>query len=277
MKRRQIIKYAGTTLLAAIGTSSAGAIIAAPPPKKPNATPAKIKPRSTTTKPPLNAVTVQWLGHSCFLFSSNGFKVLVNPFQPIGCTAKYRAPQVNADLVLISSYLLDEGFPDNLTGNARILSNPGDYEIKNIKFQGITIPHDRNGGRRFGTNTAWRWQQAGVNILHLGGAAGTIELEQRILMGSPDVLLIPVGGGDKIYNAQEAKQIIDTLKPKLVIPTQYRTPAADPKACDIQPIDKFLEVVQGWETKRLDTDRIAIAPRDLPKDRTVVRVFNYKF
>jgi L-ascorbate metabolism protein UlaG (beta-lactamase superfamily) len=40
---------------------------------------------------------------------------------------------------------------------------------------------------------AWQWTQSGIKILHLGGAAAPIALEQKILMGSPDLALVPVG------------------------------------------------------------------------------------
>jgi L-ascorbate metabolism protein UlaG (beta-lactamase superfamily) len=144
-----------------------------------------------------------------------------------------------------------------------------------VKFQGITMPHDREGGRRFGTNIAWRWTQGGIDILHLGGAAAPISTEEKILLSSPDILLLPVGGGAKAYNSQEAQQAIASLKPKVVIPTQYLTTAADPKDCDLESVDNFLNLLQGMEVKKLDSDSITIKPQDLPSDRTLIRVLSY--
>lgn len=254
MKRRQLIRYGSISLLTALGAISSKTSFA----------------QSTD-----NSVTIQYLGHTCFLFTGNGLKVLVNPFRPLGCTAGYNPPKVETDLVLISSFLLDEGAIEDVPGNPQIFTEPGDYQLKGIKFQGITTPHDREGGRRFGNNIAWRWNQGGVTILHLGGAAAPISLEEKILMGTPDVLLIPVGGGAKAYNPAEAKGAIDTLKPKVVIPTQYRTEAADKDNCDLVAIDEFLALSQGKEIKKLNVDRIAIKPSDLPQDKTVIRVLQY--
>ena len=193
MKRRQLIRYGSISLLTALGANFT-------------------KQASAQNS---NSVTIQYLGHTCFLFSGNGLKVLVNPFRPLGCTAGYDAPNtVEADLVLISSFLLDEGAVEDVAGNPQIFTEPGDYQTRGVKFQGIATPHDREGGRRFGQNIVWRWNQGGVNILHLGGAAAPISLEQRILIGKPDIVFIPVGGGAKAYNPAEAKQAIDVLKPK---------------------------------------------------------------
>ncbi len=258
MKRRQLIRYGGASLLTAIGILGSDF--------------SSISQAQSSR----NSVTITYLGHTCFLFSGNGIKVLVNPFFPLGCTAGFKAPNIAADLVLISSFLLDEGAIEDIPGNPQIITKPGDYKVENIIFKGISTPHDREGGRRFGQNVAWRWNQGGVNILHLGGAAAPISLEEKILMGSPDVLLIPVGGGAKAYNPTEAKQAIDSLKPRVVIPTQYLTNAADKESCDLVGVDDFLALTKGMEAKKLNTHSIAIKRSDLPKDKTVIRVLTAK-
>jgi len=223
-----------------------------------------------------SGVTIQSLGHTAFLFSSGGRRVLVNPFRPVGCTAGYRAPRVNADLVMISSRLFDEGSLDGLPGNPRILAEPGVYEIDGMRIQGIRIDHDRQGGRRFGSNIIWRWNMGGLNITHMGGAAAPVEVEQQILIGRPDVLLVPVGGGPKAYNAEEARQAIQTLNPRIVIPTHYRTQAADPNACDIAGLDEFLAVMSGIPVQRRG-DSLAVSPGNLPAEGSRIEVLNYPF
>ncbi|MGK7896204.1 MAG: MBL fold metallo-hydrolase [Xenococcus sp. (in: cyanobacteria)] len=258
MKRRQLIRYGGVSLLTAVGILGSNF--------------SSISQAQSSR----NSVTITYLGHTCFLFSGNGIKVLVNPFLPLGCTAGYKAPNVVADLVLISSFLLDEGAIEDVPGNPQIITNPGDYKVENIVFKGISTPHDREGGRRFGQNVAWRWNQGGVNILHLGGAAAPISLEEKILMGSPDVLLLPVGGGAKAYNPKEAQQAIEALNPRVVIPTQYLTNAADQENCDLVAVDEFLTLTKDIEAKKLNTHSIAIKRSDLPKDKTVIRVLTAK-
>lgn len=255
MKRRELIGYAGSGLVTALV--------------------ANLGYEFQATAQSSNSLSIQWLGHSCFLFNGSGTKILVNPFRAIGCTAGYRSPKVAADLVLISSQLLDEGDVEQLPGNPKLIYEAGVYEFKGIKFQGITLDHDRKGGKQFGTNTAWLWKQGGVNILHLGGAAAPISFEQKILMGRPDVAFVPVGGGSKAYNPQEAKQAVQTLNPKILIPTQYRTQAADPAQCDISPLDQFLTVMQGITVRRSDSNTITVSSSKLPSN-TVIQVLSYK-
>jgi L-ascorbate metabolism protein UlaG (beta-lactamase superfamily) len=95
-------------------------------------------------------------------------------------------------------------------------------------------------------------------------------------MGRPDVLFIPVGGSAKAYNAQEAKQAITVLNPKLVIPTHYRTQAADTNQCDITPVDDFLTLMQGVNIRRGNTDSMVINAKSLPEN-TEIQVLSYKF
>ncbi len=222
-------------------------------------------------------LSIQWLGHTCFLVTGGGARILVNPFRSQGCTAGYRLPKVKADLVLISSQLLDEGATEGLPGNPRLIYQPGVYQFKGIKFQGIATDHDRLGGKRFGTNVTWRWTQAGINILDLGGIAAPITTEQKILMERPDVLLLPVGGGPKAYTPQEAKQAFQSLNPKLVVPTQYRTQAADASTCDIVPLDEFLVLMNGVPVHRSSSDKININLAELPKNGSAIQVLGYKF
>jgi L-ascorbate metabolism protein UlaG (beta-lactamase superfamily) len=259
MKRRQLMRYAGAGFLTTLGTSLASGF------------------SSTHGATPSSTLSVQWLGHTCFLFTGSGLRILVNPFRPIGCTAGYRAPQVAADLVLISSQLFDEGATEGLPGNPRVLFEPGAYQVSGIPLQGISSPHDRVKGRRFGDNVAWKWTQGGITILHLGGSVAPISLEQKILMGRPDLVLLPVGGGPKAYNPEEAKQAVQVLNPKVVIPTHFRTQAANDSACDIVPVDQFLSLMEGTPVRRVNSDAIALKPEDLPQKDSVIQVLNYKF
>ncbi len=259
MKRRQVIVKGSLSLLTTVGILGIGGLA-----------------KSQAQSKPSNSLLVQYLGHTCFLFTANGFRILVNPFRTIGCTAGYRLPKVEADLVLVSSQLWDEGAAEGLPGNPKVLYEAGVYEINGLKIQGISTLHDRKGGRQFGINVAWRWTQGGIRILHLGGAAAPIELEQKILMGSPDLALIPVGGGPKAYNPEEAKQAMAVLNPRIMIPTQYLTTAADKSSCELTGVESFLELVKGMNIKTISDGSLRVQASDLPKEGTLIRVLDYQ-
>ena len=227
-----------------------------------------VAPVFAQDQPVLN---IRWFGHLAFAISGGGLNLFTHPFRPAGCTAGMRLPNpITADFVLISSRLLDEGYIDELSADTRVLAEPGVYNIKNTNFQGIAVPHDRLEGRRFGQNVMWRWEQAGIRILHMGGSAVPLTNEQRILVGRPDILILPVGGSDKAYNAQEAWAVAQSLNPRIVIPAYYRTSkAAD--SCTQKGLDEFLALAPQEKTVRVKSNNYGLRARDLPES-LVVRI-----
>ncbi|WP_084202464.1 MBL fold metallo-hydrolase [Rubidibacter lacunae] len=252
MRRRKLLRLAGTTAIAAAASTWVSGR-------------GPVRAQS-------GSVTVRWLGHTCFLFVGGGLRILVNPFRQIGCTAGYAVPAVDADLVLISSQLLDEGDVGQVPGNPQVLFEPGAYTFRGLELQGIGIAHDREGGRRFGTNVAWMWEQGGLKLLHLGGAAAPIEIEQKILIGRPDVVFLPVGNGIKAYTPSEAIAALETLRPRLAVPTHYRTQAADEANCDLLALDEFLELVDEVSIRRAGSNELTLSPASLPADGTVIQI-----
>lgn len=255
MRRRRLIRYAGAGLLSTLGLGVASSW---------QSYSAQIG----------GGLGVQWLGHSCFLFTGDGRRILVNPFRSLGCTAGYRAPRVAAELVLISSQLLDEGAVELVPGNPRLLYESGVYQFNKKRIQGIRTDHDRLGGKRFGTNVAWQWQQGGLNILHLGGTASPISLEQKILMGRPDVLFVPIGGGANVYAPAEAKQAIQVLNPKLIVPMHYRTKAAAANECESVGVEQFLSLMSGTPVRR-GGNTLSLRSANLPREGMAIQVMSY--
>jgi L-ascorbate metabolism protein UlaG (beta-lactamase superfamily) len=257
MKRRKLFSYAGSSLVATLGLGLAS--------------------QWQGVQAQTDRLTIKWLGHTCFLFTGGGWRILANPFRQIGCTEGFRSPAVEADLVMISSRLFDEGYLDDLPGNPQILAEAGTYDFENLRVQGILTPHDREGGRRFGNNVIWKWSQGGITIVHMGGAAAPIEVEEQILLGRPDVMLVPVGNGAKAYTAAEAVQAVQVLKPKVIIPTHFLTQAANPETCDLTELEDFLALMQGTPITRAGGDTLSMRPGDLPTEGMRIQLYNYSF
>ena len=192
-------------------------------------------------------VTITSYGHSALLIQGGGAKVLINPFKAVACAAGLAEPKVNANVILASSLLLDEGAP---VASGKFLSQPGSYRLAGLKIEGISAPHDRFGGRRFGQATLRRWTQGGLTFAHLGGTAAKLSPEDRVLLGKPDVLIVGVGGGAKVYDGAEAAAVVRELAPKRVIPVQYVS-GKTPANCDQSSVEPFLEAMKGTSVKRV--------------------------
>jgi len=191
-------------------------------------------------------VSVTSYGHSALMIQGGGATVLINPFKAVACAAGLAEPRVRADVILASSRLLDEGAP---VASGKFLVTPGSYRVAGLAIEGVAAPHDRFGGRRFGQSTLWRWTQGGLNIAHIGGTAAQLRPEDKVLLGRPDLLIIGVGGGAKVYDGAEAAAVVKDLQPRRVIPVQYvggKTPAD----CDQGSLQPFLQALGGTPVQK---------------------------
>ncbi|KGG13187.1 MULTISPECIES: MBL fold metallo-hydrolase [Prochlorococcus] len=187
-------------------------------------------------------------GHSALLIKGGGYSVLLNPFKTVGCAEGLKKlNNLQADVVLASSELADEG---NRNVKGIFFSEPGSYRVRDLKIEGVQAPHDRFGGRRYGFTTAWQWVQDGTNFIHLGGSVTPLKLQQKLLFGRPDVLVIAVGGGSKVYSGKEAAAVVQYLKPKIVIPVQYAR-GKNLKNCDLTGIEPFLNALKDVQVKEV--------------------------
>jgi L-ascorbate metabolism protein UlaG (beta-lactamase superfamily) len=222
-------------------------------------------PRPASAAPGGGGVTITSYGHSALLIQGGGARVLLNPFAAVGCAAGLAEPRVSADVILASSQLRDEGAP---VASGRLLVKPGSYRVAGLAIEGFSASHDRVGGRRFGLSTLWRWRQGGLEFAHLGGTAAEIAPEERVLLGRPDVLIIGVGGGAKVYDGKEAAAVVRELQARRVIPVQFRN-GAPLAGCDQGSVQPFLEAMGGASVRRVGASFSLVPPLG---DSTVIEL-----
>ena len=215
-------------------------------------------------------LVIKSLGHSSFLINSADKSILINPFKAIGCASNLVEPKErNADFILASSKLSDEGYNPK---NNLMFVEPGIYKYKDILLNGITVPHDRLGGRRFGMATVWSWEQNNLKIVHMGGAAGEMDISSKIVLSRPDILFISIGGGIKSYNGEEASRIVKTLKPSIVIPVHFTRGRKKSEDCDFSNADLFLENMKDFKVKYVGKN-FQINPKRIEENS--IYIFSY--
>ena len=212
---------------------------------------------------------IKSLGHSSFLINSADKSILINPFKAIGCARNFKEPnEVKVDFILASSRLPDEGYNPN---DKLMFVDPGIYQFEDILLNGISVPHDRVGGRRFGMATVWSWEQNNLKIVHMGGAAGDIDINSQIILSRPDILFISIGGGIKSYDGEEAAKIVKILKPNLVIPVHFARGKKITKECDFSNADLFIENMKDFKVKYVGKD-FRIKPKRI--DQNTIYIFS---
>ena len=196
-----------------------------------------------------DSLEIRNYGHSSIFIRGKYQSVLLNPFRAVGCASGLVEQNISADIILASSLLPDEGAK---TAKGLFMVNPGSYRVNGLSFEGFSSPHDRVGGRRFGMSTLWRWKQNGLTFAHLGGAASPLTIQDRLLIGNPDVLFIAVGGGSKVYDAKEAANVVAILKPNIVIPVQYQRKSKNKNPiCDQKGVEPFLELMKDYKVRKV--------------------------
>jgi len=180
---------------------------------------------------------VKWLGHSCFLITSErGIRIITDPYT-VGGGINYSPVKEVADIVVVSHSHGDHANVTAIKGKPEIVRDSGLRIAGGIQFKGTATYHDASQGKQRGSNTIFCFNVDGIEICHLGDLGHMLSPEQVAELGVIDILLVPVGGFYTI-DGTEASQICDQLKPRIIIPMHYKTSKC---AYPIAEVDDFLK------------------------------------
>lgn len=175
-----------------------------------------------------------WFGYSCFRLKGKNTTVITDPYPPsLGYTLDKQA----ARIVTVSHNHTDHSYIEAVTGEPRVITRSGEYEIGGVLIIGVPTFHDDEKGFARGKNNVYAIEVDDVNICHLGDLGHPLTAKQIEDLGSIDVMLVPVGGGTTISAAQAAA-LVRSIEPKIVIPMHYKTPALTK---ELDSVDKFLK------------------------------------
>lgn len=155
---------------------------------------------------------ITYLGHSCFKIESQGFEIVLDPYQD-GKVPGYLPVRETADQVLCSHGHGDHCGVENVT-----LRQGG---ASPFTVETIETWHDDQRGALRGTDTIHILDDGQCRLAHLGDLGCELTAEQKDRLRGLTALLIPVGGYYTIDAAQAAK-LADELSPTVVIPMHYR-------------------------------------------------------
>ena len=178
---------------------------------------------------------IRYIGHSCFLFETHaGTRVAIDPFDGIG----WSMPRIRADYVCCTHGHFDHSYTHGVEGFREIIASEGEHRCGGIKIVGIPSFHDDAGGARRGKNIIYKLSADGATVCHMGDIGQAPSEELLAAIGSPDVLLIPVGGTYTV-DAAGAFAYVRAIRPKVTVPIHYKT---EDCTLDIAPADEFLSL-----------------------------------
>ncbi|MFH1232583.1 MAG: MBL fold metallo-hydrolase [Patescibacteria group bacterium] len=211
---------------------------------------------------------ITYIGHSCFKIQdkagSDGVTIITDPFDK---TVGFKMPSGQADIVLVSHQHSDHNNTDTISGNPFIITNAGEYEIKDVSIEGVDTFHDNSSGKERGDNIAYKINIEGINIVHLGDLGHSLDSKQLEKLSGADILLIPVGGNYTI-DAKKAVEVISQIEPRIVIPMHYKVGAS---TVEVDGVDKFIKEL-GIEPAY--EDKLKISKKELPQEDMELVILN---
>jgi L-ascorbate metabolism protein UlaG (beta-lactamase superfamily) len=203
---------------------------------------------------------VKWLGHACFLLTSeSGLRIITDPYVPGMYGLDYAPPSETADIVTVSHDHADHNNVAAVKGDPQVVKGSGIRDSKGIQFKGVATAHDPSGGKERGPNTVFIFALDGVTVCHVGDLGHDLNDQTVAEIGAVDILLIPVGGNFTV-DAIIANEVCERLKPKVCIPMHFKN-----SRCPDFPVagvDDF--VGKRQQVRRLDASEVEISQDKLP-------------
>lgn len=210
-----------------------------------------------------------WKGHSCFQFvvtrgKQEQVKIVVDPYDD---SVGLRPPALDADILLITHDHKDHNNVKGVKGDPFVITNPGEYEVKEVFIKGISSFHDDEKGDKRGHNTIYVFEAEGIRVCHLGDL-GQKELTPRQVeeLGAVHIACVPVGG-EYTIGPQEASRVIKQIDPRIVIPMHY---ALEKNPLKIGGVEEFLKAMGAKQSE--PQQKLVVKEKDLEGEETQVVV-----
>ena len=214
---------------------------------------------------------ITWYGHSCFRLTERSMATVVcDPYdhKAIG----YDALKLKADIATVSHDAPGHNNLDAVKGYSHAITGPGEFEIGGVFITAVQTDGSAGKKKDIARNTLYVFDYDGITVAHLGDLRQVPSQAEVEALGTVNVALVPVGGGNSL-NAAKAAEVISLLEPNLVIPMHYATP--DSKKVQLDALNKFLKEM-GLGTDAAQKQPSLKVTRSALPDETHVIVLDYQ-
>ncbi len=204
---------------------------------------------------------IRWHGHACFEIT-NAITIVTDPHD--GKSIGIPKPNVQGDIVLVSHDHYDHNSVKTvMKDTSKIVTDPRKRTIDNVHIAGIEAFHDTQAGAKRGKVNLYKFSYDDITFCHLGDLGHQLDTKTLQQIGTVDILFIPVGGTYTL-DAEQAWNVVETIKPKIVIPMHYKIEGL---SLPIAPVEPFIEK-EKYKTVKVGNE-IDIEKEDLPKEPEV--------
>gem|GEM_PF-130927 len=201
---------------------------------------------------------IELLGLSGVKIQSNNTVILLSPPSE---KSEIRASRFKADCIVLGNPN-DKINVDPREEKLFIVDSTGEYETSGIFIYCISNPEKGNP-----TSLMSLIKIEGISIAHLACLGNDLTDNQLELFEGADILIIPIGGKD-VLDAKRAKEIIEKIEPRIVIPMHFAQKNLK-TAYDSQ--EKFFKEIGSNPEAQ---DKAKITKKELPQE--TMEVINLK-
>lgn len=209
---------------------------------------------------------ITWYGLSCFRLRERGTTIICDPYEKK--VAGISLPRIKADIVTVSHDRPGHNAVSAVTGEPKVFSGPGDYEVGGVLITGLTTYHKAASGEAAERNVAYFFDFDGFTVGHLGDLGQIPHQRQVEELGEIDVLLVPVSGHNTL-DASRMTEVISLLEPRIVIPMHYLHPGLTGVMGEtLEPVDKFLKELGVADPETIPS--LKVTKGQLPEETQVI-------
>ncbi len=212
---------------------------------------------------------ITWYGHAAFLIETQGLRIILDPYRSPD-SGGYEPIAEPADLVVVSHENdryhshLGQIVPPFETVRALELPSEGKV-IRGIRFESV---HVFESPERLALDevTIVHFRSEGLHLVFLGDLGHPLSETELAPLRGAEIVLVAAGGPPTI-DYSEIPALLEAIEPRIVIPMHFKTPKIN---LNIQPLERFLEVLPGSPTERHRASSMEITRATLPARRTIV-------
>ncbi|MEM1364403.1 MAG: MBL fold metallo-hydrolase [Pseudomonadota bacterium] len=222
---------------------------------------------------------ITWYGHAAFgLRPANGPMVITDPYTPEG--VGYAPIRDTADIVIISSDDDSAHCRADLIGGDPVVVNAlevaqsgGTITASGVDIEAVEATEwDHHPEHAVpGQNGMYRFELDGLRCAHMGDVGNPLSQAQQDFFADTDILFA-LAGGYLTIELPDLMEMIQRVKPKLIIPMHFRTLTYRPR--NTMWIESFLSNFDDADVDFAFGSTIEITKQNLP-DRTRVMVMDY--
>jgi len=254
---------------AAAGFSAASSAFATctPVASAPRAWPAAIVPEGL---PPKESVELTFLGHATFLLrTAAGVTVIMDYTDYVPTPLTPDIATMNIAHPTHYSLAPDPGIKHILRGWKDEGVAEHNFTLKDLRVFNVptNIREWGTGGTRYAGNSIFVFESAGLCIAHLSHLHHTLTDEHLKQLGPIDIALVPVDG---LYTMPQSRavEVVEQIKPKIVIPQHVFTPVA---------VEQFIAILgDKWPVKRSETATAIFTRAAMPERQLLVLPAPYR-